>query len=261
MKVSRRAPLSMFFILALAAQSFADDVSEFVYPTLPESAVAPEGFVPEGWAIEVESKGDLNKDKRDDLLLVLKGTYPEFMMTNEPATPGMDEWDANPRILAVAFALKKGGYRLVFQNNSILPRHEDPCIDDPFGGADISDGTLKIGYHFWANAGSWYTTSSWCTFLYKNGVFRLIAFTNFTTKRNTGETWDIALDYVSRRATITLSNFASDEDEEAGTYERELPRGPLMTIDQIPSIDVFYPEQMDVSWWEIEEGRPEAEEE
>lgn len=168
----------------------------------------------------------------------------------------MERESPNPRILAVAFAVKKGGYKLVLQSNYFIPRHDDPCIDDPFAGAEIVDGSIKIYLGFWANAGSWYTSSASFTFRYRDSAFRLVAYSNYTTKRNTGETWDLKLDYVSRKAEMTVSSFLSDEgDDEDGdkTYAKSIPGAPLMTFDDISFGAVFYPPQLDLSWWGIGE--------
>lgn len=255
MKAPIRASLSTLFLLALLVPFFSYEIPEAVYPVLPETAASPEAFIPEGWAIEVMEKGDLNKDGRDDILLVLKGDDPANFIANDPDSPGVDEWDANPRILLVAFAVKKGGYRLVLQSDDFLPRHEDPCIDDPFGGATIADGAIEIGLHLWANAGTWYTSDSKLVFRYRDKAFRLVAYSNYTTKRNTGETWELGVDYVSRKAEMTVGNFSSDEVEDK-TFEKRLPRAPLRTLEEIgPGWD-FYAEQADISWWGIEEDEP-----
>jgi hypothetical protein len=252
MKAFRRVTLIAALIFSLLVPAFAYEIPEAVYPSLPEAASSPEGFVPSGWAIEVMEKGDLNRDRRDDLLLVLKGDDPANIIENDPDSPGVDEWDANPRILAVVFAEKKGGYRLALRSDDFLPRHEDPFIDDPFGGAGIADGAVEISLHLWANAGTWYTSDSKLTFRYTGKAFRLVAYSAYTTKRNTGETWDLSLDYVARKAEITIGNFSSDEIEDR-TYARRLPRAPLKALGEIgPGWD-FYAEQSDESWWGIEE--------
>jgi hypothetical protein len=256
MKISARACMTIVFFFAFVAQTMAYDIPEAIYPAVAEVAVSSENFAPPGWVIEVLSKGDLNKDRLDDLLLVLKEDNPANLMTKEPDSPGMNEWDANPRILAIAFAVKKGGYKLVVQSNYFIPRHEDPCIDDPFAGAEIVDGSVKISLGFWANAGSWYTSSASFTFRYRDNAFRLVAYANYSTKRNTGETWDLKIDYVTREAEMTVGNFSGDEgDDEDGekTYSKKLPRAPLMTFDDISFGFEFYPEQLDLSWWGIEE--------
>lgn len=245
-------------LVACAVAAFSYEVPEAVYPVLPGTAPTAEGFVPAGWAIEYLAKGDLNRDGRDDLLIALKGTDPANLIVNDPASPGVDEWDANPRILAVAFAGKKGGYRLSFQSDDFLPRHEDPCIDDPFGGIDIADGAVRISLHLWANAGTWYTCDTQFTFRFRDKAFRLVAYSNYTTRRNTGDTSDLTVDYAAGEATITVGNFTSDEAGDT-TYTRRFPRARLRTVDEVgPGWD-FYAEQADLSWWGITEPGSEPE--
>lgn len=240
--------------------AFTYEIPEVVYPNLPEAAPSTEAFVPAGWGIEVLDEGDLNHDGLDDLLLVLKEEDPANILTNEPMSPGVDEWDANPRILAIAFAQAEGGYTLVLQNNDFLPRHEDPCIDDPLGGAEIDEGTIQIMFHFWANAGSWYTSSTKYTFKYLEESFHLVAYANFTYKRNTGQSWDIELDYVLGTGEITLGGHSIDDEEEEKTYVKELPAEPFLTLEAIASDPYYYPEQLDLSWWGLsEEGAFEEE--
>lgn len=252
MKRLFRTSVSLFFLFSSLAPVSAYDIPEAEYPELPRSADSAELFVPPGWTTEIMETGDLNEDGRDDILLVLKEENPANIITNDPATPGVDEWDANPRILAVAFALPGGGYELILQNNDIIPRHENPCIDDPFSFAEIDNGTIRIYCHLWANAGSWYTSDSRFTFRYQDNAFRLVFYTNYTTKRNTGETWEIDLDYVAGNAVLTMGNFTDDECGDL-SYEKTLPREELISIDEIGSGLDFYTEQSDISWWEIEE--------
>jgi len=219
---------------------------------LPKIAVSAEAFVPQRWGIEVLETGDLNEDGREDVLFVLKGEDPECVIVNDPASPGMSEWDANPRILAAAFAQENGSYRLELESDGFLPRHEAPFIDDPFGGAEIADGYIRIYLHYWANAGSWYTSDSVFTFGFLDDAFRLIAYSNYTTKRNTGETWDLALDYLAGSARLMIGNFSGDEVEDRD-YERSFSAGYLATLGEIGSGWDFYPEQSDLSWWGIGE--------
>lgn len=252
MKGPARVLLSVVFLFALIVPGFSYDIPEAVYPVVPETGASAESFVPSGWEIEVVAQGDLNGDKRDDILLVLKEDNPSNMMANDSDSPGEREWDANPRILAVAFAKKTGGYVLVLQSDDYIPRHENPCIDDPFGGAEIVDGSIQIRFHLWANAGTWYTSDSSFTFRFRDKAFRLVSYSAYTTKRNTGETWDLSLNYISRKAEITIGNFSSDEIEDK-TYTKRLPREPLKALDAIgPGFD-FYAEQSDLAWWGIEE--------
>ncbi len=251
-----RTSVSVFFLFSSLAPVSAYDIPEAEYPELPRSADAAESFVPTGWTIEIMETGDLNSDERDDILLVLKEENPANIITNDPASPGVDEWDANPRILAVAFALPGGGYELVLQNNDFIPRHEDPCIDDPFSLAEMEAGTIQIYLHLWANAGTWYTSDSKFTFRFQDNALRLVSYTNYTTKRNTGETWELDLDYVAGNAVLTTGNYSDDEGGDL-SYEKPLPCEELISIEEIGSGWDFYTEQSDISWWEIDDTEPE----
>lgn len=254
-----RIAVSVIFLFASLFQAIAYDIPEAEYPELTLTADSAESFVPTGWTIEIMETGDLNEDGRDDILLVLKEDNPDNFIINDPASPGVDEWDANPRVLAVAFALPADGYELMLQNNDFIPRHEDPCIDDPFSLAEIENGDIRIYCHLWANAGTWYTSDSRFTFRYLDGAFRLVSWLDFTTKRNSGETWEIELDYVSQKAVLTTGNFTEDETEDQ-SYERQLTCEELCTMEEVGTCWDFYPEQSDISWWEIEEEVPEYDE-
>jgi hypothetical protein len=253
MKALARASLSTSLLLAGIALAGAYDVPEAVYPTLPKSAGSAELFVPAGWGIEVREEGDLNGDRRPDLLLVLRQEDPANVIINDPASPGYHEWDANPRILAVAFALKKGGYELALENVELIPRYDNPCLDDPFGFAEISGGMFRVGLHLWANAGTWYTSSTVLGFRYSGKAFRLSRYECDTYKRNTGESWDLVVDYASRRASLTLGGSSEEEEVEDRTYEKTLPRSPLAPIGELGCGWDYCPEQSDMSWWGIEE--------
>jgi hypothetical protein len=253
MNTFARATLPLLLLVAGIAAAGAYDIPEASYPPLPATGAAAESFVPAGWGIEVLEKGDLNRDGRPDLLLVLKQDDPANLITNDPDSPGEGEWDANPRILAVAFAAKKGGFELALESDDFLPRHENPCIDDPFGMADIADGNVRIGLHLWANAGTWYTSDSIFTFRYSSKAFRLVSYTNYSTKRNTGETWDLDVDYVARRARMTVGDFSSDEVEDK-TYSKTLPRASLRTIQEVGPGWEFCADQSELSWWGMREA-------
>jgi hypothetical protein len=224
------------------------------YPELPRWSASAEDFVPPGWVAEASSKGDLNGDKRPDLLLVLKQNDPSFILSNEPDSPGISEVDANPRVLVIAFARKAGGYDLVRENRDFIPRYQDPTIEDPFGYAEIANGAFKVGLHYWANAGSWYTSSRTFVFKYQEKAFRLVALTDYTTKRNTGQSWDLSLDYVKRRAIMVAGNFSNDDGKDK-KLQRALPREKPLMIEDLGCGWDFEPKQRQLDWWGLEESQ------
>lgn len=229
------------------------EVPEAAYPALPKVAASGAGFVPEGWKCEIQAEGDLNRDGLPDLLLVLRQDNPANVVANDPDRLGESEIDTNPRILAVAFARKGGDYELSLENHDFIPRYDTPTIDDPFGSAELSDGTIRIGLHYWANAGSWYTDDTTYIFTYRDNAFRLVGYRDYTTKRNTGETWEVSIDYLAHTAEMTLGSF-SDDDVETKSYQKPLPDSPLMTIEQLGGGWDSRPEQTELSWWGLDDG-------
>jgi hypothetical protein len=251
---ANRMMVTAALILASLGRAAALEAPEAQYPELPRWSASAVDFVPPGWVTEVGSEGDLNGDKRPDLLLVLKQNDPSFILSNEPDSPGTAEVDANPRVVVVAFARKAGGYDLVLENREFIPRHEDPTIDDPFGYAEIADGAFKIGLHYWANAGSWYTSSRAFVFKYQEKAFRLVALTDYTTKRNTGQSWDLSLDYAKRRATMVAGSPSNDHIEEK-KLQKALPREKPLRIEDLGCGWDFEPEQRQLDWWGLRESQ------
>ena len=252
MRAFTRVSLFVGFIAIGLSHVNALEVPEANYPALPKSALSAEGFVPQGWMIEIQEQGDLNQDGISDMLLVLSQDDPANVVANEPDSLGLREIDTNPRILFVAFGRKKGGYELALENHDFIPRYDTPTIDDPFGRAGIVDGRIEVGLHYWANAGSWYTDDRAFIFMYRDGAFRLVGYKDFTTKRNTGETWDLSIDYLASEAEITLGSFSDDAIQDK-TYKKPLPSSPLSTIEELGSGWEYRPEQADISWWGLRE--------
>jgi hypothetical protein len=225
----------LFLCLALSpvaatAQEF--DVTEVEYPILPATAAAAEGFVPRGWRIDAQAQGDLNGDGRSDLALVLRGTDPGNVVSNQSFGPA--NFDTNPRILAVALAERAGGYRLVEQNHRLIPRHTSSTIDDPFDpegeALKIERGALKLSLIRFASAGGWDAGGTSFTFRWQDGALRLIGYDYDNVRRNTGETGSLSINFLTRRARIATGNI--ERDDEDVRWERVRAR-PLLTLEEI----------------------------
>jgi hypothetical protein len=180
-------------------------------PKLPKQAASADGFVPKGWKIEAQSKGDLNGDGLDDLVLVLRDQSPENIIVHD----GMGEspFDSNPRILAVAFAHASGPYTLAVQSSNLIPRRDNPVLDDPFdadGGVSIQRGSLRVHLHFWASAGTWTMSSTALTFRWQNQHFELIGYDENSTQRNSGSTSGISVNYLTGKVKMTEGNMEND---------------------------------------------------
>lgn len=105
-------------------------------------------FIPKGYEAIAEKKGDLNLDKTEDCILVIR-------KTTEETTSNMDEGKPDKRIVLLLLGQKDGSYKLAYKNQNVAD-----CIDcggvfgDPFSGISIKNGYFSIehkiaGGHHW----------------------------------------------------------------------------------------------------------------
>ena len=182
-------------------------------PTLPVTAPSAAGFAPAGWRVEREIRGDLNKDGRPDLVAVLKGVDPGCVIRTELSSEPMD---TNPRLLLVAFGTPQAFTRQV-ANTAIIPRQEDPFVDDPLDNGDLSirAGVLRLKLGHWRSAGGWGTYTNALAFRWDGSAFRLIGFDKDHLQRNSGETEKLSVNFLTRRARIATGSIADDAAEKA----------------------------------------------
>jgi hypothetical protein len=207
------ASLLSFLLLLTAARASSEEMAPVVvFPTLPAQAQTQADLVPKGWDTEMESRGDLNGDGVQDLMLVLHMTNPANVIKNDGL--GASEVDTNPRMLVIAFAEKATTkYSLALANHTLIPRHTNPLMDDPLGNAEIVKGTVQVSLGMWMSAGSWYMTQTKLTFRYQNGCFKLIGYDSTETKRNTGETLAVSFNYLTKKAKITKGDIQDDRGD------------------------------------------------
>jgi len=208
------------------------DYPEVRYPQLPASGATAQAFVPEGWTIELQQAGDLNKDARDDMVLVLRMQDPANVVRNEGL--GASEFDTNPRLLAVLFAEAAGGYRRVLQDHALIPRPDNPVMDDYLDGDDavlVRRGAFTVRLHSWASAGTWYTSSTTFTFRHQDGCFRLIGHDSSWMHRGSGETGSTSLDFAAGKGVFEEGTMESDVPTR--TKAVAIPRGVLPCLQDI----------------------------
>ena len=203
-----RQHLSLFAVaaaLAFAGAAQADiTIPKVDYPALPRQAKSAEGFAPPGWKIEKVVSGDLNGDGAPDLVMVLKDADPKNSIKNDGL--GSDPFDTNPRILAVAFARKDGGYDLVVENHLLIPRPTATNLEDflsESGGVSVKNGSLRVALYLFADAGGWDMGTTTYTFRWTGGGFRLIGYDNVDTQRNTGQVTTISINYSTGKMITT----------------------------------------------------------
>lgn len=212
------------------------------YPSLPETAAELRDFVPVGWYLEEKAEGDLNRDRINDVVFVLREDNPTNTIAN-PDGLGSDSLNTNPRILAVAFRTEdRARYRLGLANHTLIPRHEDPVLDDPFaspGGLAIANGAFSVTLDYFASAGGWEMGQTRLTFRFQNDSFELIGLDRSRTHRGTGETEDVSINLSTGRASTIVGNIAEDDAQQAKW--QSLAGTRRYTIDQITDALRFDP--------------------
>ena len=82
----------------------------------PQKASKVEDFIPKGWKKLIVEKGDLNKDKIDDVVLVIEKNDPKNFKKIEDSSHS-NPVNFNPRIILVLFKDKNSKYTLVAKND------------------------------------------------------------------------------------------------------------------------------------------------
>jgi hypothetical protein len=228
-----RIALGLIALLAGSPAGAQDPaIPDVRYPALPAAAAGAEGFVPAGWRVEAKAEGDLNGDRAADLAIVLRAQDPANVLRNDTGW-GEGEFDTNPRILAVAFSVPGGGYRLAAENHALIPRRTNPSQTDPFFADDslhVARGALRIYLERLMSAGGWGAGTTTFTFRWQGNALRLIGYDFSNVQRNTGRLSTLSINYLTRRMKTAAGNIASDAERVRWT---RLPARPLLTIDQI----------------------------
>jgi hypothetical protein len=198
-------------VSASAHQLDHKDLPAVDFPSIRVSAAKVNGFVPPGWIVDGRATGDLNHDDRDDVALVLKMDNPANRIA--PLWNPEAFYDTNPRMLVVAFARRSGDYVQAAVDDRLIPRLSHPNQDDPFDEVAIRGGKLRIKMHLFMSAGGWEASGSSYTLRWQNGAFTLIGFDRDTVIRNTGETREVSLNYLTGRKELKAGNIGSDQQQ------------------------------------------------
>ena len=222
--------VGILFSTCASAQELV--IPEVTYPSLPKHGASAQAFIPQGWKLETQQIGDLDKDGQDDLLLLLRMDNPQNIIKHDGL--GQNPFDTNPRILAVALSGGAGKpYALVLENHTLIARPMDPVLEDvlaEFGGIAIERGALKVALHLFSSAGSWATGLTTYRFRHGRSGFELIGFDRSTTGRGDGSQEEISINYLTGKIKIATGSI---EDDQLKVKWRKLKKKPLLTIDDI----------------------------
>ena len=204
--------LSLFLIFSL--YTFAEN--------FPQKAKSINDFVPKGWKILKDengsnfiAKGDLNKDKLEDVAIIIEKNDKKNIKKNESLGP--DELNLNPRILLVLFKEKDGTYTLAAKNDKGFIQsegnEETPTLMDTLSNISIKKNVLKITFNYFMSAGSWATSTEVYIFRFQNNVFELIGYESNSYMRNTGEEEKVSINFSTNKVKSTTGGNMFEENE------------------------------------------------
>lgn len=195
-------------------------------PRLPTRIANADAAVPGGWRQEIAARGDLNKDGRPDLALVLRQADPHLLRTDEDGRTFND----NPRVLAVYFAQATGGYRLVAEDGRLIPtgaqRDYDPLTGIARGGVTIARGTLQVSLGRFASS----VTSDTFTFRWQKKHFVLIGYDSDSVGRTTNTEVTNSFSYLTARRKRSVERVSDDDTHVTWS---DLPRHRLEALGEI----------------------------
>lgn len=190
---------------------------------IPNSGKSISSFVPDNWKIIEQAEGDLNKDKKNDFVLIIEETNPENISRNDGL--GSPEINLNPRWLLILLNTDKG-FELKEINKTFIPTEDDiesTCLADPLmdGGIEIKNGVLMVSLHYWLSCGSWYTGSNTYTFRFQKNEFELIGFDSEEFHRASGEMTSASINFSTQKMSITTGGNMFGEDGDGNEIKSE----------------------------------------
>ena len=236
------AVFALAFGLCKSASALAQDleVPEVTFPELVSQGADATAFVPAGRLLEREINGDLNADGVDDLVLVLHDSDPANLTKPDL---GMDvPLDTNPRLLAVAMADAKGGYRLALANANIIPRviytnESDPLSES--GGVSIDRGSLVVAIYYFYSSGGSDTGNMSFRFRHENHDFRLIGYDRTNVNRMSGKIETVSANFLNRKVIVKTGLISEDTGK---TVTKKLKPAKVVHIPDIEDPWAFAPE-------------------
>lgn len=226
-------------LLAAVVQSPGDaEVPRITYPAIVREGATIDAFVPAQWKLEAKAAGNLNGDNLPDSALVLHMADPANLVPLD--WDPNQKYDSNPRMLVILFGRKGGGYTLASADQKLIPRRENQNQDDPFEEVAIANGTLRVKMHLFMSAGGWEMGGSAFTFRWQDGDFKLIGFEGDTVMRNSGETEEVSVNYLTGRKLVKRGNIGTDKQT---TKAVKIARKPLIALADVGDGLMFDPDE------------------
>jgi len=199
--------------------SFAQD---FNYPSITKTAKNTIEFIPAGWALMDSATGDLNKDGKPDIAIVLQHIDSISIINTEG-----DTLITQPRILIILFQSANKTLYLEEQSNSLIIKHDEPRMEDPYQDITIDKGLLQIDFQIFYNWGGWTVITSSYKFRFQNGEFELIGADYNSFNRASLDFESYSYNFLTGKRKYTKG---SDENSIEKTYWKTLKIGKLKTL-------------------------------
>ena len=207
-------------------------------PTFKKTASKIKEFIPAGWKLISEAKGDLNKDGLEDIALVIENTNPKNFISNAGKLGG-DTLNTNPRYLLVAFKKANGVFELVAKNRKFIPPVNDqdsPCLQDPFGeegSISIEKGLLNIHFQHFYSCGAWEIYNFDYMFRYQNQKIELIGYNKSSLHRSSGEETSLTVNFSTLKLNYTSGTNAFKDGNKPKTIWKKISPRKLLDVNSI----------------------------
>ena len=196
-------------------------------PALPPTGGTVESLLPPGWTIEQRHQADFNRDRRSDVLLLLRDDVAQG------ATPR--------RIVLVALATTQpSGYVRSAANAQLVPRDLSGQLEDPMADGEITvrPGGFDVRLGMMPGTGSYLAATMRYRFRYEGGCFRLIGYDRAETHRGTLDTRDVSVNFLTGAVIRTTGNAQSGRSQ---NQRSRLTANPRRCLDDLPSGWTFDP--------------------
>ncbi|SOD18328.1 hypothetical protein [Pedobacter xixiisoli] len=229
-----KAFVSIISLIIITQFSFAQSDN----PLIKKTASKATDFVPKGWKLIAEAKGDLNKDGLEDVALVIENTNPKNIINNSGKL-GDPELNTNPRCLLVAFKKPNGWYELFAKNTTFIPppnAEDAPCLLDPFGEngyMEIVKGLLKIHFQNFYSCGAWEIYNFEYIFRYQHQKFELIGYNKSSMHRSSGEQTNTTVNFSTLKMNYTSGSNAFKDSARPKTIWKNLKPKRLFELSTI----------------------------
>ena len=191
----------------------------------PQKASKIEDFIPKGWKSIIVKKGDLNKDKIDDVVLLIQKNDPKNFRKVEDGT----NLDFNPVVMLVLFKDTNSQYNLVAKNEKgfipsegkVYEKALETIVDED--SISIKNNTLRI-YTFWEGPRAASTSSTNYVFRYQNNRFELIGLeirSGGNSSYTHYESFVTSINFSTKKLIKTKETDKLDSDEKSKIDKKE----------------------------------------